>query len=132
MKMESAIPKCPPLDETTIHTTVCKHLHARAVPNCIWLHPANGGLRLISEARKFAGLGVLAGAADLILLHSGRFFALEIKRDRKSRVSPKQRAFLAAVKAAGGEAEIGYGLDDALRKLENWKLLRGTMQAAGW
>ena len=117
------------LDEATIHATVIRHLHTRAVPNCLYFHSANGGARLLPEAKRFAGLGVLAGASDLILLHAGKFFALEIKRDQKARVSPKQRTFLKAVEAAGGKAEIGYGLNGSIKILENWGLLRGKMQA---
>ena len=67
----------------------------------------------------------MASVSDICALYNSVFHALEIKRDRKSRVSPAQRKFIADVKAAGGEAEIGFGLDDCLHKLEAWGLLRG-------
>jgi hypothetical protein len=116
-----------PLDEATIHATIVRHLHVRGVRNCVWFHVGNGGFRLPTEAKRFAGLGVRAGVADLILLHDTKFHALEIKRDRKVRVSPAQRAFVKDVRAAGGVADIGYGLDDCLLILERWQLLRGRM-----
>ena len=71
----------------------------------------------------------MPGVADLILLHARTFHALEIKRDAKARVSPAQRRFIAAVKVAGGFAEIDYGLNGSIKILENWGLLRGKMQA---
>jgi hypothetical protein len=113
------------LDETDIQRAVVQHLAARPARDLVWFHPANGGWRLHTEAARFVGLGVKPGVADLILLHSGRFHALEIKAHGKSRVSKAQKQFISDVKAAGGEADIGYGLDDALRKLEAWGLLRG-------
>jgi hypothetical protein len=113
------------LDEADIQRAVCQHLNARPVCGLVWFHPANGGWRHHVEAARFVGLGVRPGVADLILLHEAKFHALEIKRDRKARVSPAQRQFIADVRAAGGEAEIAFGLDHALRVLENWRLLRG-------
>ena len=113
------------LDEAAIQRAVCQHLAVRPVPGLVWFHPANGGARLPVEAARFVGLGVKPGVADLILLHDAKFHALEIKRDRKSRVSPAQRQFIAAVRAQGGLADVGYGLDDCLHILERWHLLRG-------
>ena len=113
------------LDEADIQRAVCQHLAVRPVPGLVWFHPANGGARLPVEAARFVGLGVRPGVSDLILLHEATFFALEIKAHSKSRVSPAQRKFIADVKQAGGRAEIGFGLNDCLRKLEAWGLLRG-------
>jgi hypothetical protein len=115
------------LDEADIQRAICQHLVARPACGLVWFHPANGGWRHHVEAARFAGLGVRPGASDLILLHDAKFYALEIKRDHKARVSPAQRAFIKDVRTAGGKADIGYGLDDALRKLEEWGLLRGRM-----
>jgi hypothetical protein len=114
------------LDEAAIQRAVCQHLDARPAPGLVWWHSPNGGFRLPVEAAIFKGLGVRPGVADLILLHEAKFHALELKAHAKSRVSLAQRQFIADVRAAGGEADIGYGLDDALRKLEAWGLLRGT------
>jgi hypothetical protein len=66
-----------------------------------------------------------AGLADLILLHDAKIHLLEIKAHSKSRVTKAQKQFIADVKSAGGEAEIAFGLDHALRVLENWQLLHG-------
>jgi hypothetical protein len=114
-----------PLDEADIHRAVARHLHVRGVPGLLFWHTPNGGARRPTEAAIFKGLGVLSGVADLILLHDAKFFALEIKAHSRSRVSPAQKKFVADVRNAGGVAEIAYGLDHALRVLENWRLLRG-------
>jgi hypothetical protein len=82
----------------------------------------------ISKRRGLSALGVKPGVADLILLHDAKFHALELKAHAKSKVSKAQKQFIADVKAAGGEAEIAFGLDHALRVLERWQLLRGRMK----
>ena len=38
--------------EAAIHAAVCDHLHLRAKPDVLWLHPANGGTRDIREAAR--------------------------------------------------------------------------------
>src|SRR6516165_6399993 len=116
-----------PLDEAEIQRAVCQHLTARPAHGLVWFHPANGGWRHHVEAARFVGLGVKAGVADLILLHDSKFHALELKAHARSKVSKAQKQFIADVRAAGGKADIGYGLDDALRKFEAWGLLRGRM-----
>jgi hypothetical protein len=114
-------------DEADTQRAVCQHLTARPAHGLVWFHPANGGWRHHVEAARFVGLGVKPGVADLILLHNGRFHALELKAHGKSKVSKAQKQFIADVKQAGGEAEIAFGLDHALRVLERWQLLRGRM-----
>jgi hypothetical protein len=73
-------------------------------------------------------LGVRAGVADLILLHAGRMFALELKAE-DGRPTPAQLQFVLDFNAAvapNGGACIAHGLDRALRVLETWGLLRGV------
>jgi len=116
-----------PFDETDIHRAVVQHLNTRAARGVVFFHPANGGWRHHVEASRFVGLGVKPGVADLILFHDAKFHALEIKAHAKSKVSKAQKQFVADVRNAGGIAEVGYGLDDCLRILERWQLLRGRM-----
>ena len=110
--------------EAAIHAAVCDHLHLRAKPDVLWLHPANGGTRDIREAARFKRMGVLAGASDLLLWHRGNSFALELKRPG-GRLSDAQLNFLARFNDAGGHGASTEGLDRALAILEAWRLLRG-------
>ena len=59
------------------------------------------------------------------MVHDGRAFALEIKADG-GRPTEVQLQFIEDFRAAGGHAEVTEGLDEALRVLEAWKLLRGV------
>jgi hypothetical protein len=106
--------------EDEIHRAVCQHLRQRGVPGLVWWHTPNGGKRRPVEAAILKGLGTRAGVADLIFVHRGRPFALELKAD-DGRPTVEQMA-------AGGCACIVHGLDRALRTLETWGLLCGTAQ----
>jgi hypothetical protein len=67
---------------------------------------------------------VKAGVADLLFLYDGQAFALELKTAR-GRPTAAQLQFISEFCAAGGEASIATGLDQARRRLEMWGLLRG-------
>ena len=110
--------------EQAVQRAVCQHLHQRGASGLVWWHTPNGGRRTPAEAAIFSGLGVRPGVSDLILLHDGRAFALELKTER-GRPTAGQMQFISEFRAAGGEASIANGLDEALRTLEVWGLLRG-------
>ena len=110
--------------EQQIHRAVIQHLRQRGVPDLVYLHPANGGFRRRIEAKIFSGLGVRPGASDLLLWHQGKSFALELKAP-KGKATESQLKFLADMERAGANTCLAVGLDAALRKLENWGLLRG-------
>jgi hypothetical protein len=99
-------------------------LRARAAPGVFAFHPANGGYRKPVEAAIMKGLGVVAGVPDVIVIHAGRCYALEIKAPG-GRATPKQLAAIAAMEAAGAYTCIAENLDRTLEVLERWRILRG-------
>lgn len=112
--------------EDQIQRTVVQHLRQRGVPGLVWLHVPNGGKRKPVEAAIFKGLGVRAGASDLLLWHGGKSFALELKAPG-GRATENQLQFLSDIDKAGAFTCLAEGADAALRTLESWGLLRGTM-----
>jgi hypothetical protein len=103
---------------------VVQHLRARGVAGLVFFHVPNGGHRKPVEGAIFKSLGVRAGVADLILVHSGKFFALELKAEG-GRATEAQLAFLSEIDAAGAFTAMPEGLDAALATLESWGLLKG-------
>jgi hypothetical protein len=110
--------------EDAIQRAVFQHLRARAERGVFAFHPANGGYRKPVEAARLKGLGVKAGVPDIIVIHEGKVFALELKTET-GRPTEAQLAAIDAINRAGGFATIANGLDAALRCLEAWEILRG-------
>src|SRR5215475_7396543 len=113
--------------EAAIQRAVFQHLRARAAPGVFAFHVPNGGYRKPVEAAIMKGLGVVAGVPDVIVIHAGRCYALEIKAPG-GRATPKQLAAIAAMEAAGVFTAIAEGLDRALAILEACRLLLGRSQ----
>jgi hypothetical protein len=119
--------------EDCVQRAVCRHLQIRGVRGLLWWHTPNGGKRRPIEAAILRGLGVRAGVADLILLHAGRMFALDLKAE-SGRPTAAQMQFMSDFNAAvapNGGACIAHGLDRALRVLDTWGLLRGDSANKG-
>jgi hypothetical protein len=114
----------PTYGEDAIQRAVFEHLAARGVPCLFAFHPANGGYRRPVEAARLKGLGVRPGVPDLIAIHRGQVYAIELKREG-GRVTDGQIQAIEDIRAAGGHAQVCYGLDCALAVLEHWGLLRG-------
>jgi VRR-NUC domain len=110
------------------HRAVVQHLQVRATPGTYWFHPANGGWRSKIEAAILKSLGVRAGTPDLILIHAGRTFGLELKSPA-GRLSQTQIAAHEEMRRAGAEVAVAAGLDEAIEQLERWQLLRGRSSA---
>lgn len=111
--------------EDAIQRAVVQHLRARGMPGLVFFHVPNGGKRKPIEAAIFQSMGVRAGVADLILFHSGKSFALELKADN-GRPTVEQLAFLAEIERAGAFTAMPRGLDAAIATLEAWGLLKGV------
>ena len=110
--------------EAAIQRGVFQHLRARAAPGVFAFHVPNGGYRKPVEAAIMKGLGVVAGVPDVIVIHAGRCYALELKR-AGGRTTDNQRACLAALREAGAITGVVDSIDAALTWLGTEGLLRG-------
>ncbi len=110
--------------EQKIHRAVVGHLKIRGVAGLVYWHSPMG----IWAGNKVQGaimksLGARAGVSDLILVHEGKIFALELKAEGGSASEP-QIQFIQDMKRAGAFTCIATGIDQALKTLETWGLLR--------
>jgi hypothetical protein len=110
--------------EAQLQRAVFDHLRWRGVPGWrFWATPnaARRSLRLGADLKR---QGMTAGVGDISALSpDGRYHELELKTEH-GRLSQAQRVRLEAVAATGCCAEVAYGLDDALRKLQAWGAIR--------
>jgi hypothetical protein len=104
--------------EGQIQRAVFEHLRMRAAPGVFAFHVPNGGYRKPIEAATMQGLGVKAGAPDLIAIRQGL-------KAESGRATHKQLAAVAAMEAAGASCCVAEGLDRAIAVLEAWGILRG-------
>jgi hypothetical protein len=109
--------------EQALQRAVLEHLAWRGAAGLFAFHCPNGGWRSGIEAKIFKSLGVVAGVPDVILIHGGRVFGLELKAEG-GRLSPIQIATQARMRAAGAIVATAAGLDAALDQLTAWGLLR--------
>jgi VRR-NUC domain len=112
--------------EDEIARAIERHYHLRAAPNVFMFAVPNGGYRRPIEAAIMKGLGVRAGVPDTCWIKNGRAYFLEIKAPG-GRLSEAQEQTLIALRASGALATHAHGLDEALRILEGWQLLRGRV-----
>lgn len=111
--------------EDAIQRAVFQHIRARGVPGLVAWHTPNGGKRKPIEAAIFKGMGVRSGVSDIIAVHQGKIFALELKAEG-GRPTETQLAFLSDMERAGAYTAIPTGLNAALATLEAWGLLKGV------
>ena len=64
------------------------------------------------------GAAQMRGVPDIVGCWRGRFVGFEVKRPTVGRVSDLQRHRIDQVRAAGGVAEVVYGLEDVRRVLD--------------
>jgi hypothetical protein len=64
-----------------IQKAIIDHLKTRGAPDVVYPHPANGGARSAVEGAILKGMGVAAGAPDLLLWHNRKAYALELKAE---------------------------------------------------
>jgi hypothetical protein len=112
--------------EDEIQRAVFQHIRARGVAGLVAFHVPNGGKRKPIEAAILKGLGVRAGVSDIIAVHQGKIFALELKAE-DGRPTEAQIAFLSDFEKAGAFTAMPRGLDAALATLEAWGLLIGRV-----
>jgi hypothetical protein len=112
--------------EQVIQKAVFQHIRARGAPGLVAWHTPNGGKRKPIEAAIFKGLGVRAGVSDIIAVHKGSIFAMELKAPG-GRATETQLEFIADIERAGAFTAIAEGLDEALATLQAWGLLRGAI-----
>jgi hypothetical protein len=111
--------------EQAIQKAIFQHIKARGVPGLVAFHVPNGGHRKPIEGAILKSMGVRPGVSDVIAVHNGKIFALELKAEG-GRPTVAQLEFLSDMERAGAFTAIPTGLDAALATLEAWGLLRGS------
>jgi hypothetical protein len=119
--------------EDQIQKAVFQHIRLRGMPGLVAWHTPNGARLGGKRSRKgipiqgsiFVSLGVRAGVSDVIAVHQGKVYALELKAPA-GKPTEEQLEFIADMERAGAFTCVAVGLDQAIATLETWGLLRGV------
>lgn len=85
------------------------------------------GTRKKFEMGILKAMGARAGVPDLIILHRGKFFGLEVKAE-KGRLSDRQASAADLIVAAGGYFSVVRSVEEVERCLRAWGvILRATV-----
>jgi hypothetical protein len=102
--------------EGQIQKAVFDNLRKRGVPGIVYWHTPNDP----SSRRK---AGYLAGMPDVSVLHVGKLYCVELKKDG-GRPTEEQLEVVSRINNAGGFACVAEGLDQALSIFEALGVLR--------
>ena len=111
------------LAEIRIHKMVAAHLNQWKYDDVYWWHTPNGEKRDPVTAAKLKQMGVMPGIHDILAIHRGRIFSLELKRSGEK---PKddQLLFAQMIMSISGSYAYADNFDAAVWQLEQWGLLR--------
>ena len=111
------------MSEYQLQRYVVDLLRYSARQDVLWFAIPNGEYRFKTTGAKLKASGVIAGAADLLIIIKGRAHLLELKWG-KGRLSPEQIAFAAAAEAAGASYAVARSPEQARDILQRWDALR--------
>lgn len=115
--------------ETQLHRAVVDYLRL-AKPAALWFHVPNGGARTRTEAAIFQGLGVRAGAPDLVFLAGSFSGGIELKAPG-GQLSAVQVRFAEECSALGVRYAVCTSVAEVHRVLYGWGVLDGRVSVIG-
>ena len=107
--------------EQALHKPVADLLSAILIPPT-WFStfPSGGGGKVRGSILK--GLGLKAGVPDLLIVHEGRAYWIELKAPKTGRLSEAQKVTQPALRAAGSPVANLRTIDEVLRWLALWNI----------
>lgn len=114
--------KKSPITEFQLHKAVAEVLTRSSRPGVLWFTVNNNPRSKVSGALNKI-LGARAGVPDIIIGHRGKTYCLELKI-QSGRWSDSQQAFAGEAMTAGWEYRVAWGLDQAIKQLEEWDVIR--------
>lgn len=115
--------------EGRLQAAIVQHLRICGKPGMMFFHTPNEAKRSYGLAASLKAIGMVAGVADLIILHQGRAYALEVKA-KGGKQSVSQIEFEANCAAAGVPYACVDNIAQALTVLLDWAVIRRMTVAA--
>lgn len=110
----------PLVTEDDIQETVVEYCELKHI---VAVHIPNESKRSVSYGAKMKRMGLRKGFPDIFIPTARQGFYglfIELKRDRKSRVSAEQTAWITYLNKQGYKAMICYGATEAINEIEKY------------
>lgn len=118
-------------EEAELQKAIWQHWLIRGNPNAIMYAVPNGEHRSKSTGARLKAMGVVAGVSDFaVVMPDGRAGFLELKLVSGS-LSRAQLDFQARCHRLGIWHHVAYNVDDALRVLEAWQIIKPETSIGG-
>lgn len=119
------------MSEHRLQMAVASFLSATLPRDCYWTSVDAGQGRMdVRAGRMRKARGVKAGVPDVILVHRGYFYGLELKAS-KGRLSEAQHVAHSQIHDAGGIVVVCHSIEEVETALRAWNIpLRGTTLTA--
>lgn len=106
-------------EEQTFPARLARALSSALTPRTFWFAVPNAGNRAPIDGARSEGQGVKTGVPDLLFIHDGKAFGLELKSENGT-LSIAQRAARAALQDAGMRVEVVRSVDEAFARLREF------------
>lgn len=106
-------------EDQTLERRLARALSSALTPKTFWFAIPNGGRGAALESAAHEGWSGEPRAPDLLFVHEGRAFGLELKGE-KGTLSIRQRAAHAALQDAGMRIEVVRSVDEAFARLREF------------
>ncbi len=119
-KKQSAKKDIPRPTEDDVQAAVVEYCDLMHI---VCVHIPNESKRSQSYGAKMKRMGLRKGFPDLFIPTARQGFHglfIELKRDKKSRVSAEQKAWVVYLNEHGYRATICYGADEAINEIKNY------------
>lgn len=110
----------PLVTEDDIQETVVEYCELKHI---VAVHIPNESKRSVAYGAKMKRMGLRKGFPDIFIPTARQGFHglfIELKRDKKSRVSPEQTAWITYLNKQGYKAMICYGATEAINEIEKY------------
>lgn len=105
--------------EQALQMAVAQLLHVALPESAFFTHVPNGGARTKAEGGILKAMGVKAGVPDLLIVHNGRAFFIELKAER-GKLSPSQLEIHFQITRCNAPVAVCKSIDEVLPQLAAW------------
>jgi len=109
--------------EEQLQMNLVTELKLRLKKGVIYWHTPSEGARHVCFILKLYEMGFRPGVSDLLFYYQGQLYALELKAGYV-KATDDQIVFLDDIAGQGAKIAVCTGYDAAIKKLEEWDLLR--------